>query len=360
MNALDINPEVQNLLKKPVWTKADREKWEEILSDTTSRIVNEQPGYGDYRSASEEGVERIQNLNNTNRHTEMDCEVFGAIEGSIIQMAENAVLGPYRTKDPRAWKQPLGYFRASGGLSEAYDTSQNEYLHSSHVWIVTPTGNIIDPTHDPDKHGGTPYRKSAYSLESLARGEAAYIKQGDKLYGSYIKGSYAWSAHSEIRENLPERVRLPEIQLTNATKTNNGLFALERRARKNGYIYVPVRKMDIGTPNERYEPLDQKFKRGDGEYSFRYRDELSGYTYRFSFQDGAAKIERFSHEATIFSSDYWNWEDVTASVEQGISPGINSIDEKYIQFRDNIQEPAISSDALAAGNAHTVKNKHTI
>lgn len=338
-----ISPKIQKLLNDRHWNKAEREEYEQILAETVSKIVNETPGFEQYRSKSEKGNEDLarpvklndlsddMNTRNKGRYKfELECKAFSAIEGCVLQMVENGLLAPYKTDDKTSWKRPLSYFR-SGGLW----SFNNQSAFKSHAWIITPTGNVIESTNDPDNHLGlSPYCRTNASLEVWARGSPIYGKGYGSVYEIYSDGKDG-KIDNTYRHTPPAHNHNFSPHISTVTFSKNRAFAIEQRKTSNGNaVVVAYQKMDVGTPDERYVPIDVRLNQKlDETYKFEYKDVLGDHTYRFTAdKNGTPKIERYNHNASYFNGSYWNWENITASVD---IPE-NSAQDTRTGFRENI------------------------
>jgi hypothetical protein len=352
LEAMRGDGRVQKLLQDPHWSKTEREAYEHILAETTSEIVNDTVGFGEIKNDNEKQFKHPDHLNDISEDLdtlgdgiqkyETECETFSTIEGCVLQMVEHELLASYQHNDETAWKRPLNYFRTDGLMS--FDRTDP---FGGHAWLVTPTGNIIESTHDPDKPSTGPvYLKTNASLELWARGRPMYIKDRDDIYGPYwldddqkIDNTYRDTPPAHIFDDTPN--------IDNATFSKNGLFAVEQLNFLNGEpAVIAYQKMDIGSPDERYVPIDIQVGQAlDDTYSLKYKDVLGDHTYRFTAdENGAPKIERYNHNASYFNGAYWKWEDVTACIDMPQ----NSAQDMRTGFQENVH-----STGLAAQTADT-------
>lgn len=129
------NHNIQSLVDLKSSPSFNRIDWERNLSEAVSRAVNDVKGLDHYIRSSEAPMGDSYVLNNIGKMIEqdgsaiqyaVDCKVMAAVEGSIIQSVENAVLGDGAGR----------YFYVPGKA----DGNPHTYIASE------KTGNIIEST----------------------------------------------------------------------------------------------------------------------------------------------------------------------------------------------------------------------
>ncbi|MCF8496111.1 MAG: hypothetical protein K9G62_05510 [Alphaproteobacteria bacterium] len=314
--AIQSDPILQTRLNKKTWSRQDREAWEKGCSEIVSKIVNDVPGLDHYNRGFSEidkflsmsGQEIApkpnprylnglsENVEKSTPATKFACLQMSGVEGCLLQRAENHFLPG--SSDSSRFKQRLSYFMTDGGYSQFKGDSIG-----SHAFIVTPLGNIVESTIDPDEFTESPYIRSLndYSLEKLAKGEA-FLGTDDSVYGDLydttadhdrfrtteFKGRGMSAADvSECVSSFNENI----MEGTYSHLPDHGIFVMLRPfyAEVKGYGENPnqfeIYKLeDEGSPNERYTRIHAEYMEASKEGSFEYKDVLKGESYKFEVQ----------------------------------------------------------------------------
>jgi hypothetical protein len=303
--------DLQQLLAKTHWSKADREKWEEgvsqIVAEETARI----PGFANYRTCGNEkspdrtDAQDITCLNDLSSDIEhnteklrFDCGVESIIKGVTIQKLENTLLPAQAA--PTDFKKAFAYFYAAGGATFYHDNEAPD-PHSS---IFTPSGNTIEATNT-----GYSYVRSLYddsTLERLVRGKAFFARDGSVYdqpeYGppADVPRSSAKRAHDSDREDgrIFSRSQLwmrDGQDGTRVSETNGGGFILAATQSRDGLRELKIfQKQMVGTPEEGYVMIGYVSDRTHAPLAWRYEDSLTGEKYDF-----AAAFNRDGVEMTV-------------------------------------------------------------
>lgn len=185
---IDTNPILQDLLKKESWSRDDRELWESTVSGIVSNAVDEVPLFDQYRTGNVQHT--LNNLTNSN---EYDCDKMTFVEGSIMQLCENAYLpasGDY-------YKSPGEYYF----FGNAYMDSKFLNFHAN--ILSEKTCNIIEATHDPDNPGTSPYLKNVDSeqkFEDIMAGHPVITKNNQGRVAIAATGIYYGETSIALRK----------------------------------------------------------------------------------------------------------------------------------------------------------------
>lgn len=275
--------ELQALLAKPCWDKADREGWEEGVC----RIVGEEmwaiPGLDKYRTHTKLIGHALNKLSDDIEHNthnqEFDCKGTSFVRGCVLQRIENRLLpsgGP-----PDAFKKAMGYFVIAGGVCFGDDSKTG-----GHTFTFTPAGNVIEGTETPGKGSG--YKRAAQPMgfEDFVRGRPLVTTQND-VYGGYLTDGGRARADSGKAEKRWTRTEL--LARMNAQDCGNGFITLASRSEKDGRVNYSLelyQKRDAGSPLEAWECVardSRDCRPGDKppHMTLRYHDDLKNKDYKF-------------------------------------------------------------------------------
>lgn len=183
--------EARTLLSKEVWTKEDREQWEQTVSSWVSYHVDSVPGFDNYRTPRQENnpaeyrPTRLNDLSadieNGTQTVEFDCEVMSVVEGLILQQIDKEFLPEVASEGN--YKVASNYFYVVADLNLH---AQMDYL-GAHAFVVSSaTGNIIEATADPSEHGYAQYKRHVdkdFTFEDMIRGKPMNLLDGS-IYAS--------------------------------------------------------------------------------------------------------------------------------------------------------------------------------
>jgi hypothetical protein len=259
---------LRELLGKPNWDKADREKWESGLSQIVSEETARVPGLANYRTAGKGGylppgtrtdavdIRKLNDLSRdisqswaTGRETEkyrFDCAIQSAVEISTLQKIENGLLPPRAGEAD--YKKASPYFLVGG------DTVAGGY-GGNHASIFTPAGNMIEATAKENVYKRSLYNDS--TLQQLVAGRAFFTKFGNsyQIYAARVPGkdvtpgevvegvvrdraaTLTMSDAATSREAIYLGSNRPN---TLATEAEDGLIALSSRLEENGKAYYQL------------------------------------------------------------------------------------------------------------------------
>lgn len=135
--AVTDDAELQDLLKKPDWSKSDRFLWEARVNDIVVEKMNESYLFKFENYTTSGPGTGIRNLNNMQVGMEYDCEAMSLIKGLMTQRVEDISLMTNK----------------GGGLKQAYpyyyvrtnDVNFSDMEVSGHATVFCPAlGNISD------------------------------------------------------------------------------------------------------------------------------------------------------------------------------------------------------------------------
>jgi hypothetical protein len=320
------SPELQDLLVKEHWDKADRQQWEERVSTIVSDEAAKVPAFRHYRTSGDYpgrspdtridavDISRLNDLNaDIQKGTEkmrFDCGVQSLVEGCVLQRIENSHL-PAAPADKGDCKKASSYFYATGGAIFGHESTRDM---SNHAAVFTPAGNIIESTASE----GSPYRRSKYSdstLEAYARGKPFYAENG-AVYNQERTHTLTTTMarttgeieHAEggdqgrifKHDELMQRGRQAGTAVTE--DADNGFMIVASRRTYMGKDISEIKvfqNQNIGTQSEGYVMVayadDRREPGGKGPVVVRqeYQDVIDGHTYKFTAElgTGGAKTE---------------------------------------------------------------------
>ncbi len=218
---IDVDPKMQELLKKESWSRDDRVDWERRTSRYVSEEADNIQGLGGYRHANFAGKidnpfsgsvaetralnvnDLAQDIENDTEIIEYDCETMSLTEGAVLQRIEDANL-PMSAPIEGSFKESSSYFYTSG-LAFSYDPNLNNF---GHAFIVSSaTGSVIEATADPSNPISS-YQEApeGYSFQDFANG--APVFGVDFSYVSYGAGGLTGDAEDYYKIDMGDLAKI--------------------------------------------------------------------------------------------------------------------------------------------------------